>query len=116
MEDSQLRKIFEKEKQTKLIIAIGIDTLGYLSYLIPGLAEFSDVIIAPISAILVYILFNKKLKWASFTFIEEILPFTDVIPSATIAWYDMYVKRQEKTIEEIAERERQKENTFKKYS
>jgi len=112
----KLKKKFETEKQTKLMIAIGIDLLGYLSYLIPGLGEFADTAIAPISAILVYIFFNKKLKWAGFTFFEEILPFTDVIPSATIAWHDMYVRNQEKTIEEMVDGEKRKENAFNKHS
>ncbi len=112
----KLKKKFETEKQTKLMIAIGIDLLGYLSYIIPGMMEIADVAIAPISAILVYIFFNKKLKWAGFTFFEEILPFTDVIPSATIAWHDMYVRNQEKTIEEMVDSEKRKENAFNKHS
>lgn len=112
----KLKKKFETEKQTKLMIAIGIDLLGYLSYLIPGFGEFADTAIAPISAILVYIFFNKKLKWAGFTFFEEIMPFTDVIPSATIAWHDMYVRNQEKTIEEMVDSEKRKENAFNKHS
>jgi hypothetical protein len=112
----KLKKKFETEKQTKLMIAIGIDLLGYLSYIIPGMMEIVDVAIAPISAILVYIFFNKKLKWAGFTFFEEILPFTDVIPSATIAWHDMYVRNQEKTIEEMVDSEKRKENAFNKHS
>jgi hypothetical protein len=116
MEIEKLKVKFETEKRTKLIVAIGIDLLGYVSYLIPGIAEFSDVIIAPISAILVYSLFNKKIKWVGLAFFEEILPFTDVIPSATIAWSDMYIKNQEKTIAEMVERKRGKENAFKKYS
>ena len=116
MEIDELKKKFNSEKEAKLIIAIGIDLLGYLSYLIPGIAEFADVAIAPISAILVYIFFNKKLKWAGFTFFEEILPFTDVIPSATIAWHDMYVRNQEKTIEEMIESEKRKENSFNKHA
>jgi len=115
-EIEKLKKKFESEKQTKLILAIGIDLMGYLSYLIPGFAEFADVAIAPISAILVYIFFNKKLKWAGFTFFEEILPFTDVIPSATIAWHDMYVRNQEKTIEEMVESEKRKDNAFNKHA
>lgn len=115
-EIEKLKKKFETEKQTKLILAIGIDLMGYLSYLIPGIAEFSDLAIAPISAILVYIFFNKKLKWAGFTFFEEILPFTDVIPSATIAWHDMYVRNQENTIEEMIKSEKRKENAFNKYA
>ncbi len=112
----KLKKKFETEKQTKLMIAIGIDLLGYLSYIIPGMMEIADVAIAPISAVLVYIFFNKKLKWAGFTFFEEILPFTDVIPSATIAWHDMYVRNQEKTIEEMVDSEKRKENAFNKHS
>jgi hypothetical protein len=115
-EIEKLKKKFESEKQTKLILAIGIDLMGYLSYLIPGFAEFADVAIAPISAILVYIFFNKKLKWAGFTFFEEILPFTDLIPSATIAWHDMYVRNQEKTIEDMIESEKRKENAFNKHA
>jgi hypothetical protein len=115
-EIEKLKKKFETEKQTKLAVAICIDLLGYLSYIIPVFAEFADLAIAPISAILVYIFFNKKLKWAGFTFFEEILPFTDVIPSATIAWHDMYVRNQEKTIEDMIESEKRKENAFKKYA
>ena len=115
-EIEKLKKKFETEKQTKLFVAIGIDLLGCLSYIIPGFAEFADLAIAPISAILVYIFFNKKLKWAGFTFFEEILPFTDVIPSATIAWHDMYVRNQEKTIEEMIESEKRKENAFNKHA
>lgn len=111
-----LRKKFESEKQTKLIIAIVIDLLGVLSYLVPGMMEFSDMGIAPISAILVYILFKRKLKWATFTFLEELIPFTDVIPSATIAWHDIYVRNQERTIREMIESETKKEEAFLKYS
>ena len=68
-----------------------------LSYLIPGAAELFDAVWAPISAVLVYYMFGRKLSWASFTFLEELLPFTDVVPSATIAWYVYYQKMEKKT-------------------
>ena len=110
----RLKRKFESEKQFKLILAIGIDLFGCISYIIPGFAEFLDGILAPLSAMLVYLLFNRKLKWAAFTFVEEILPFTDLIPSATIAWHNMYVKNQEKTIDELIESERRKEAAFAK--
>ena len=97
----KLRKKFESDKRLKLFLAIVIDLFGVISYLVPGYFEFIDVGVAPISAILVYVLFKKKLKWATFTFLEELLPFTDIIPSATIAWYDIYVSNQEKTIKEL---------------
>ena len=112
----KLKKKFEADKRLKLFFAVLIDLLGFLSYTIPGFLEFYDIGIAPISAILVYVLFKKKLKWATFTFLEELLPFTDIIPSATIAWYDIYVSNQEKTIKEMIEAETKKEEAFLKYS
>jgi hypothetical protein len=112
----KLRKKFESDKRLKLFLAIVIDLFGVISYLVPGYFEFIDVGVAPISAILVYVLFKKKLKWATFTFLEELLPFTDIIPSATIAWYDIYVSNQEKTIKELIESETKKEEAFLKHS
>mgnify|MGYP003339596586 CR=1 FL=1 len=82
----------EEIKRLKLVAAILIDLIGMLSYLLPGASELIDSIWAPISAFLVYFLFNRKLSWASFTFFEELLPFTDIVPSATIAWYFYYNK------------------------
>jgi hypothetical protein len=112
----KLKKKFEADKRLKLFFAVLIDLLGFLSYTIPGFLEFYDIGIAPISAILVYVLFKKKLKWTTFTFLEELLPYTDIIPSATIAWYDIYVSNQEKTIKEMIEAETKKEEAFLKYS
>jgi hypothetical protein len=90
-------KKYEEIKKLKLLAAILIDLIGMVSYILPGASELLDIILAPISALLVYILFNRKLSWASFTFLEELLPFTDVVPSATIAWYFHYQKMETKT-------------------
>lgn len=109
---SSLSKKFENEKNIKLVVAILIDLFGFLSYLIPGLGELFDLGFAPISAILVYFLFGKKIKWAAFTFLEELIPFTDAIPSATIAWYAMYVTNELDTIDQMAKREREKTRLF----
>ncbi len=106
------RKKFEAEKYAKLVAAVLIDLIGFISYLIPALGEFFDMLLAPISAILVYILFGKKFKWAIFTLLEEMLPMTDVIPSATIAWYSMYVTNEIKTIEEMSSKMKEKEQAF----
>jgi hypothetical protein len=109
---SQLKKQYENEKMLKLVAAIFIDIFGVLSYVIPGLGEIFDLVLAPISAILVYVLFGKKLKWAAFTFLEEMMPMTDVIPSATIAWYSMYVTNELETIEAMDKRAKLKQKTF----
>jgi hypothetical protein len=89
-------KKYKEIKNFKLLASILIDLMGMLSYLIPGAAELFDAVWAPISAVLVYYMFGRKLSWASFTFLEELLPFTDVVPSATIAWYVYYQKMEKK--------------------
>ena len=93
----QHSKKYKEIKNLKLLVSILIDLMGMLSYLIPGAAELFDAVWAPISAVLVYYMFGRKLSWASFTFLEELLPFTDVVPSATIAWYVYYQKMEKKT-------------------
>ena len=56
---------------------------------IPVIGPFIDVIWAPIAASISYKMFGEKRgKYTSLiTFIEEILPATDVIPSFTIFWF-----------------------------
>jgi hypothetical protein len=85
-----------REKLT-LVIALLIDFIGIISYLIPTFGELFDAFWAPLSAILVFLLFGRKWGWAGFTFVEELFPFTDVIPSATIAWY-FHKQRKSKEI------------------
>ena len=70
-----------------IVICILMDLVGYASFVIPGLGEFSDIIWAPVSGFAFYKLFGGKigLTGGILNFIEEILPFTDFIPSFTIA-------------------------------
>src|SRR5580765_1913611 len=76
------------KKQPSLIFCILIDTIGYATYAIPFLGEISDVIWAPVSAIIFYISFGgtKGAFGAVFNFIEELSPGLDFIPSFTIMW------------------------------
>ncbi|MFZ4057000.1 MAG: hypothetical protein ACOYKE_02625 [Ferruginibacter sp.] len=75
-------------KQPALLICILLDIVGYASYIIPGLGEFADIIWAPLSAYIFYKLFGGKLGLIGgvLDFLEEALPFTDFIPSFSIAW------------------------------
>jgi hypothetical protein len=41
-------------------------------------------------------MFGRKLSWAGFTFVEELAPFADVLPSATLAWFFYYYKSDKK--------------------
>lgn len=72
-----------------------MDIIGYATYAIPGLAELGDIVWAPVSAIIFYRLFGgwKGAFGGLFNFAEEILPFTDFIPSFTIMWVWQRLRR-----------------------
>lgn len=69
-----------------LWLCILIDTIGMLSYLIPGMGEWIDTVWAPISAYLFGLLFGGT-KGTIIAFLEEALPFTDIIPTFTITYF-----------------------------
>ena len=73
-------------KIKKLILCLMLDVVGYFSFAIPFIGEFSDIIWAPIAAIISYKMFGEKRgKFTAVnTFAEELLPFTDIIPSFTL--------------------------------
>jgi hypothetical protein len=75
-----------------LIFCLLMDAIGCASYILPGLGEFTDIIWAPVSAIIFYRTFGgwKGAFGGIFNFIEEILPGTDFIPSFTIMWFVRY--------------------------
>ena len=73
-------------KVKKLVLCVLLDAVGCVSFAIPLVGEFSDIIWAPIAAMISYKMFGEKRgKYIALTtFAEEILPFTDIIPSFTI--------------------------------
>ena len=77
-----------------LLFCILMDAIGCMTYLLPGLGEFGDIIWAPISGIIFYKTFGgwKGAFGGIFNFIEEILPGTDFIPSFTIMWFLKYYR------------------------
>ena len=87
-------------KYIKLGLGIMFDAMGYVSFLIPGIGEFSDIIWAPIAAWLMTKLYKGKAGriGATFAFIEEILPGFDIIPSFTIMWMYTYVFSTQKKV------------------
>lgn len=66
-----------------------MDAIGYFTYAVPVLGEFGDIFWAPVSALIFMASFGgwKGVLGGAFNFVEEILPFTDFIPSFTIAWF-----------------------------
>ena len=87
-------------KYKKLVLGILLDAIGYVSFLIPGIGEFSDIVWAPLSGWLMTKLYKGKLgKIAGFiTFVEEALPGFDVIPTFTLMWVYTYVFSKEEKI------------------
>jgi hypothetical protein len=71
---------------TKLILCIVIDILGSANEAIPLVGEVVDVLYAPIAALLLRQLFHGSNVVFLLEFAEEILPFTDILPLATICW------------------------------
>ena len=76
-----------KAKHQKLIASIIIDAIGSSSYALPFLGEATDIAWAPISAIIVGAMYSESSPYIYYiNLLEEVLPFTDILPSATLAW------------------------------
>lgn len=85
------RTVLPTDAIGKLIVSLTIDFIGSSSYLIPGVGEAFDVTWAPIQTILLMAMYDDtmpSLKYISF--MEEILPFTDLLPSGTLGWVREY--------------------------
>jgi len=68
-----------------LVAALLIDFIGIISFLIPGIGDMTDMMWAPASAYLIKQLFDDSL-FATLGLLEEMLPLTDFIPTATLCW------------------------------
>jgi hypothetical protein len=80
----------------KLILGILFDLIGMLSFTIPYVGEFADVVWAPLAGFLMTKMYEGRVGKVAgtLTFVEEVIPFTDVIPSFTLTWmYTYWIKR-----------------------
>lgn len=83
--------------QPSLLFCILMDIIGYATYAIPGIGELGDIIWAPLSALIFFKTFGgwKGAFGGIFSFVEEILPGTDFIPTFTITWAWKYFTRKQ---------------------
>ena len=83
-----------KKHSKKLSLCLLLDALGFVSFLVP----WSDIFWAPLSAYIMITLFRSRQgKYAAlFSFIEEILPFSDIIPTFTMMYYYERYKERKK--------------------
>ena len=90
---------------SQLFVCLVLDLLGMFTYLIPVLGELADVIYAPVQAAWVWSMVGSERmgnSWVFLALIEELLPFTDIIPSCTIAWTWKYASAQGRGASRIA--------------
>ncbi|WP_348823082.1 hypothetical protein [Flavobacterium aestuarii] len=82
----------QKQKINKLLLGLLFDAVGMVSYSIPGLAEYIDIVWAPLAGFLMTRMYPGRVGRVAgiLTFVEEIIPFTDIIPSFTITWMYTY--------------------------
>lgn len=82
-----------ESRYKKLILGIIFDGIGMLSFSIPFLGEFSDVVWAPMAGFLMTRMYKGRIgKIAGIiSFVEEMFPFTDFIPSFTLTWIYYYL-------------------------
>lgn len=82
-----------ENKFYKLLLSLLFDGIGYASFIILGVGEFTDIIWAPLSAYLMTKMYkgNKGKIAATIVFIEEAMPWMDVVPTFTLMWVYTYV-------------------------
>lgn len=84
-------------KKSKLFLGIVLDVVGMLSFTIPLYGELSDLAWAPLAAWLMARMYKgAEGKVAStIAMIEELLPFSDFIPTFTLMWIYTYILKSE---------------------
>ena len=86
--NKEIAMMLEDLPWKKLILSIVLDFVGSCSFAVPGFGELFDVAWAPFSAYYVRSLYKKSVPSAYImNLAEELLPFTDFIPTASISWY-----------------------------
>lgn len=89
--------VVKSDKKLKLILSLIFDAIGMFTYAAPIFGEFVDVAWAPISGLLLVIMYKGTAGKVAGLFgtIEELFPFTDVIPTFTITWFYTYIIKKE---------------------
>merc|ERR1712190_413578 len=83
--DHQDHGCFAPGSGMKLLACVGLDLCGNASYLLPEIGEGADLVWAPMQAIALRAMFHSN-TLPMVALAEELLPGTDIIPTATIAW------------------------------
>ena len=90
--NTEIEESLEFIKYRNLFLGVLFDAIGMLSFSVPFLGEMSDVVWAPIAGFILSKMYKGKVgKIAGIVeFLEEIIPFTDFIPTFTLTWVYTY--------------------------
>lgn len=96
---AELQKKYNQRKILMLVLSIVFDIVGVLTYFLPGIGEGFDLAWAPIAGFVMYVMYGGFLGvfGGMFVFLEELVPFTDIIPGFLIMWVVKYVFMAKKT-------------------
>lgn len=87
----------KRDKTKKLLMGLLFDGIGMLSFTVPLVGEFSDVVWAPLAGFLMTWMYKGTVGKVGgvITFVEEIFPFSDFIPTFTLTWiYTYWIKNR----------------------
>lgn len=92
------QKTTDRSKYRLLLWGLLLDAVGMLSFTLPFIGEFSDIIWAPIAGLLLKSMYKGTIGKVGgiVVFFEELLPGTDVIPTFTLAWIYTYLIQSKK--------------------
>ncbi len=87
-----------KKKYKMLIWSIVLDGIGLLSYWVPVVGEGIDMVWAPAAGWVFYKMYGGKVGIIGgvVTMLEEVFPFSDILPTFTIGWLvkEFYLDRK----------------------
>lgn len=85
-------------RKEKLFWGLFLDGIGMLSFTIPFVGEFSDVVWAPISGFVLARMYKGTVGKVGgmVAFVEEFLPFLDFIPTFTLTWIYTYLIKKDR--------------------
>jgi hypothetical protein len=86
------------KKYKHLLLGLLFDGIGMLSFVLPFIGDFSDVLWAPLAGWLMTRMYKGKIGQAAgvVAFVEEIIPGLDVVPTFTIMWVYTYIIKKGK--------------------
>jgi len=91
-------EILLANKQRNLYLGLLFDGIGMLSFGIPLIGEFGDIVWAPIAGWLITKMYRGTAGKVAgvISFLEEAIPWTDFLPTFTLMWfYTYYIKLPE---------------------